>query len=86
MVSTIASSILTQTPTSTTNAIESIEVVTSGESIVATGFSDAFLVNSLGQESTTAGSLPTGYGVGIMLTAVDASAVQGDTVGAFAGQ
>lgn len=85
-VSVIASSILASLPVSGGgNGIQSVAVSTSGESVTATGYSDTDMADSLGSLNVSAGSVPTGTGVGIMLTAVDssASAIQGSTVGPF---
>ena len=89
VISVVASSVLNSTPiTGSPNGIQSISVDTVGPNVSAQGYSDQYLVTSLGTVIATASGTPTATGVGIMLVAVDstASAVQGATVGPFAGQ
>lgn len=85
-VSIVTSAILAQlTVSGGVNGIQSLSMTMTGENVTATGYSDPDMADPLGSVSAAAGSVPTATGVGIMLVAVDssASAIQGDTVGAF---
>jgi len=87
-ITTIATGVLQGPSNSTTAQINSIQIVTLGNSITATAFSDSALVTSLGTLTSTQ-TAPTGnVSVGIIdspvVTGSGASApTQGSTVGPF---